>query len=71
MPAPSIDRATLVRLGLGASVGLVVGAVLGAFAGGMAAFFVPEEFSRTGLIELVLIMAGTGAVAGFVQGCLR
>jgi len=51
----------------GASVGLAVGAAVGAFAGGMAALFVPEEFSRAGFIELVLILAGTGAVAGLIQ----
>jgi hypothetical protein len=33
----------------------------------MAALFVPEEFSRAGFIELVLILAGTGAVAGLIQ----
>ena len=55
------------RMGRGASVGLVVGAAIGAFAGGMAALFVPEEFSRAGFAELILIMAGTGAVAGLIQ----
>lgn len=52
-------------------VGLVAGAIFGAFAGGMAALYVPEEFSRTGFIELVLVMAGGGAVAGLIQSWLH
>lgn len=68
MLVPGIDRAVLVRLGLGTLVGLVVGAVFGALTGGIAALFVPEEFSRAGLIELVLVMAGAGAIGGLIQG---
>lgn len=60
-------RAALTRMGRGASVGLALGAAIGAFGGWVAAHFVPEEFSRTGFGELVLIMAGTGAVAGLIQ----
>jgi molybdate transport system substrate-binding protein len=60
-------RAVLKRMGRGASIGLAAGAAIGAFGGWMAALFVPEEFSRTGFAELVLIMAGTGAVAGLIQ----
>lgn len=52
-------------------VGLAVGAAVGAFAGGMAALFVPEEFSRDGFVELVLIMGGAGAITGLIQGWLR
>ena len=70
-PVPRIDRAVLMRLGRGTLVGLAAGAALGAFTGGMAALFVPEEFSRAGLVELVLVMAGAGAVAGLIQGWLH
>ena len=52
-------------------LGLAAGAALGAFVGGIAALLVPEEFSRTGLMQLVLIMAGAGALAGLIQGWLR
>lgn len=55
---------------MGTLVGLIAGALVGAFAGGIAALSVPEEFSRTGFIELVLIMAGAGAVVGLIQGWL-
>lgn len=48
-------------------VGLAVGAAVGALVGWTAALFVPEEFSRTGFVELVLIMAGVGAAAGLIQ----
>jgi len=61
----------LARFRLPVLVGLVAGTILGAFAGGMAALFVPEEFSGTGFIELVLILAGAGAVAGLIHGWLR
>jgi uncharacterized membrane protein YfcA len=71
MPAPRLDRAVLKRIGRGTLVGLVAGAALGAFTGGMAALYVPEEFSRAGLVELVLVMAGAGAVAGSVQRWLH
>lgn len=64
---PRRGRAGLTRMGRGAAVGLVAGAAIGAFAGGIAALVVPEEFSREGFVELVLIMAGTGAVAGLIQ----
>ena len=56
----------LARHRLPVLVGLIVGAAVGAFAGGMAALFVPEEFSGTGFLELVVIMAATGAVAGLI-----
>jgi len=69
--APRFDRAVLKRIGRGSLVGLVAGTVLGAFTGGMAALFAPEEFSRTGLVELVLVMAGAGAVAGSIQRWVR
>lgn len=52
-------------------VGLAVGAAVGAFAGAMAALYVPEEFSRTGFVELVLIMAGAGALVGLIQRWLH
>jgi H+/gluconate symporter-like permease len=56
----------LARHRLPVLVGLVVGAAVGAFAGGMAALFVPEEFSGEGFLELVLILAVAGAVAGLI-----
>jgi hypothetical protein len=65
------DRTALMRLGRASLIGLAVGAVVGAFAGWVAALSVPEEFSRAGLIELVLVMAGAGSVAGFIQGRMR
>ncbi|HKI64822.1 MAG TPA: hypothetical protein VKA16_09390 [Burkholderiales bacterium] len=68
---PRIDRAALKRVGLGTLVGLIIGALVGAFAGGIAALFVPEEFSGTGLLELVLVMAGAGTVAGLIQSWLH
>ena len=71
MFVPRIERAVVMRLGRGSLVGLALGAALGALAGGMVALFAPEEFSRTGLIELVVIMAGAGSVAGLIQGWLR
>jgi hypothetical protein len=71
MPVPSVDRAVLMRIALGSLVGLVGGAALGAFTGGIAALFAPEEFSSTGLLEFVLIMAGAGTVAGLIQGSLH
>ena len=71
MPVPGTNRALLRRVGRGGSIGLVIGAAVGAFAGGVAALFVPEEFSRAGFVQLVLIMAGAGAVAGLIQRWLR
>jgi amino-acid N-acetyltransferase len=62
-----VDWAALMRLARASLVGLAAGAAVGAFAGWIAALYVPEEFSRAGLVELVAILAVAGAVAGLIQ----
>ncbi|MFZ1908625.1 MAG: hypothetical protein WAU52_06040 [Burkholderiales bacterium] len=61
----------MTRIARGSLVGLAGGAVFGAFTGGIAALFAPEQFSSTGLIEFVLIMAGAGTIAGLIQRSLH